>query len=427
MEQLVIEGSRKLEGEIDSQGSKNSALPILAATVLVKGKCVLHKCPKLTDVDAAIKILEYLGCKVKREGDTLFVDSTVIDRFDVPEKLMHEMRSSIVFLGPLLGRTGMAQLSAPGGCEIGLRPIDLHIKSVKRFGVEIEEAHAKINCKVVKKLKSCETVLSFPSVGATENAMLTACLAEGTSVIVNSAREPEIEDLADFLNKCGAKINGAGTGKIIIEGVKELHGCEHTVIPDRIMVSTYLACCAVTGGEIRINNVCYDHISPTLNVFTQSGCKIMKQNNGVILKSSGKLKSLGTVRTMPYPGFPTDFQAPSMAMACVADGASVIIENIFESRFKHASELVRMGANIKVEGRVSVVEGVKKLMGANVTSTDLRGGSALVVAGLCAEGITVLRDLSHIDRGCEDFSQTLNRLGAKIRREQIPDGERQKT
>ena len=276
MEQLVIEGARKLEGEIESQGSKNSALPILAATVLVSGKSVIRKCPKLTDVAAAVKILRYLGCKVERQDEALIVDSTMIDRYDVPEQLMHEMRSSIVFLGPLLGRTGKADLSAPGGCEIGLRPIDLHIRSVRRFGVDIEEGYGKINCRVRQKLKSCETVLSFPSVGATENAMLTACLAEGTSTILNSAREPEIEDLADFLNKCGARIKGAGTGTITVEGVKKLNGCEHTVIPDRIMVSTYLACCAVTGGEIKINNVNNDHIAPTYNVFVQSGCSIRR-------------------------------------------------------------------------------------------------------------------------------------------------------
>lgn len=427
MEQLVIEGERKLEGEIDSQGSKNSALPILAATVLVKGKSVFHKCPRLTDVEAAIKILRYLGCKVEWQNDSLVVDSSAIERFDVPENLMHEMRSSIVFLGPLLGRTGKADLSAPGGCEIGLRPIDLHIKSVKRFGVKIDEGYGKINCRVKKKLKSCDTVLPFPSVGATENAMLTACFAEGISTILNSAREPEIEDLADFLNKCGAKIKGAGTGTITVEGVKELHGCEHTVIPDRIMISTYLACCAVTGGEIKINNVNCAHITPTFDVFAQSGCRLRRLEDSVVLKSSGELKSFGTIRTLPYPGFPTDFQAPSMAMACIAQGTSVIIENIFESRFKHVCELNRMGANIKVEGKVAIIEGVKNLTGANVASTDLRGGSALVVAGLCAHGTTVVRNLTHIDRGCENFSQTLNWLGASIRREQIPDGEGQKT
>lgn len=427
MEQLVIEKSKNLRGEIDSQGSKNSALPILAATVIVRGKSVIHKCPHLTDVEAAIKILRYLGCKVEWQDDALVVDSETVNRCDIPEDLMHEMRSSIVFLGPLLGRCGKAELSAPGGCEIGLRPIDLHIKSVKRFGVEINEGFGKISCRANGKLKGCETVLSFPSVGATENAMLTACLAEGTSVIFNSAREPEIEDLADFLNKCGAKISGAGTGKIVVEGVKRLSGCEHTVIPDRIMISTYLACCAVTGGEIKINNVFCDHISPTFNVFVQSGCELICRQNSVTVKSNGELKPIGTVRTMPYPGFPTDFQAPSMAMACVANGTSVIVENIFESRFKHACELIRMGANIKVEGRVSVIEGVKELTGANVTSTDLRGGSALVVAGLCAQGQTVVRNLSHIDRGCEKFSETLNSLGARIRREQTPDEKGQKT
>lgn len=421
MEQLVIEGKRRLEGEITSQGAKNSALPILAATVLVKGECVLHNCPELTDVNAAIKILEYIGCKVTKSYGTIVVDSSVVERYDIPETLMHEMRSSIVFMGPLLGRTGKAYISSPGGCEIGLRPIDLHIKSIERFGVAIEEGFGKVKCDVKDKLKSCEIVLSFPSVGATENIMLTACLAQGRTVIFNGAREPEIEDLANFLNKCGAKIFGAGSGKIIIDGVKELHSCEHTVIPDRIMVSTYMACCAVTGGKVKINNVNIDHISPTLSVFTQSGCKVKKYHDSIVIKSDGKLNAFGTIKTMPYPGFPTDFQSPAMTMACVAKGTSVIIENIFESRFKYAGELVRMGADIKIEGRVAIIRGVERLTGANVTSTDLRGGSALVVAALCAQGTSVMKDLSHIDRGCENFTQTLNSLGAGIRREKYSD------
>ncbi|MBQ6624878.1 MAG: UDP-N-acetylglucosamine 1-carboxyvinyltransferase [Clostridia bacterium] len=417
MEQIVIEGKKRLEGEICVQGSKNSALPILAATVLCKGENIIYNCPKLTDVNAAIKILKYLGCKVKTQNNTVVVDSTNVDKYDIPENLMHEMRSSIVFLGPLLGRTGKAYLSTPGGCEIGLRPIDLHIKSIKKFGVDITEGYGKVKCDVKDKLNACEIVLSFPSVGATENIMLTACTAKGRTVIINSAREPEIEDLALFLNKCGAKIYGAGTGKITIDGVEKLLSAQHHVIPDRIMTSTYMASCAVTGGKIKLNNINYDHISPTLSAFLHSGCKIREYKNSIEIEAPERLKSIGTIRTMPYPGFPTDFQAPVMTMASVAKGTSVIIENIFESRFKHACELIRMGADIKVEGKISIVEGVKNLTGTTVTSTDLRGGTALIIAGLCAKGKTVMKDLTHVDRGCENFVENLRILGATIRRE----------
>lgn len=421
MEQLFIEGGKKLEGEIICQGSKNSALPILASTVLTKGINVLHNCPDLSDVDAAIKILEYLGCKIKKEGNTLIIDSRKIDRYDIPENLMHEMRSSIVFLGPLIGRMGKAYLSTPGGCEIGLRPIDLHIKSIKKFGVCVEEGFGKVKCDVKEKLKGSEIVLSFPSVGATENIMLLASVVEGRTTIINCAREPEIEDLANFLNKCGAKINGAGSGKITVEGVEKLHSSEHKIIPDRIMTATYMACCAVTQGDIQIKDVCFEHISPCIPVFLQSGCKIKREKNSIFLKAPKRLKAFGTVRTMPYPGFPTDFQSPAMTMATVSRGTSLIVENIFESRYKFVSELVRMGANIKVEGKVAIVEGVPTLKGTTVTSTDLRGGTAIAVAGLCAEGRTLVKNLTHIDRGCEKFSETLESLGARIRREQIPD------
>ena len=417
MEQISVVGGKRLRGTIKVQGSKNSALPILAATVLCRGKNVIHNCPRLTDVDAAIKILEYLGCKVTREDNTVTVDSETVQRFDIPEKLMHEMRSSIVFLGPLIARMGRAFLSAPGGCEIGLRPIDLHIKAMKRFGVTVNEGFGKIDCTTEKRLQGAEIVLSFPSVGATENIMLAAAVAKGRTVVVNSAREPEIEDLANYLNKCGAKIYGAGSGTIIIDGVDSLNSCEHNVIPDRIMTSTYMACCAVSGGEIELTCVCPKHVSSTMQVFLQSGCEVRQNENTIIIKSQGRLNSFGTVRTMPFPGFPTDFQAPAMTMATVAKGTSVFVENIFESRYKHVCELLRMGADIKLEGRVAIVSGVSNLTGANVVSPDLRGGTALVLAGLCAEGETVIRNLSHIDRGCENFTDNLKNIGADIRRE----------
>lgn len=417
MERMIIEGMIPLKGEVDLQGSKNSLLPILAATVLLDGEAVLHNCPDLTDVQAAIKILTYLGAKVKRENATLIVDSRGINRYDIPEKLMHEMRSSIVFLGPLLGRMGKAKLSMPGGCEIGLRPIDLHIKAMREFGVIVNDECGEIECTCPKGIKGAEINLSFPSVGATENIMLAACLAKGKTVIINAAREPEIEDLGNFLNACGAKIRGQGEGIIEIHSVKKLKSAEHNVIPDRIVAATYMSACAVTGGKVKINSVSMPHISPVMPIFIESGCQIKTEDNNIIITAPKMLSSFGTIRTMPYPGFPTDFQSPAMTMAAVSKGTTVFIETIFESRYKHVAELLKMCANIKVEGRVAIVEGVDCLCGANVFSPDLRGGTSLVVAGLCARGITVVNNLSHIDRGCERFAEKLNMLGAKIKRE----------
>ena len=417
MDKIIVNGGRKLNGEITVQGAKNSVLPILVATLLVDGVSVIHNCPMLSDVDATIKILHYLGCKVSRENHTVTVDSTNVFRDDVPDNLMREMRSSIVFLGGILGRMGRAKLSTPGGCEIGLRPIDLHLSAMEQFGATVTTEDGFIICSSGENgLQGTRITLSFPSVGATENIILAATCAMGTTIISNAAREPEISDLADFLNRCGAKIRGAGDGTVVIEGVEKLTPAEHTVIPDRIVASTYLIATAMTGGKIVINSIVPSHIAPIIQPLRESGCNIEVNKKQVILESPKILKRIRMIRTMPHPGFPTDVQAQIMALTTVADGTSVIVENIFESRFKHIGELLRFGAKIHVEGRMAVVEGVHHLNGANVRATDLRGGSAMILAGLSARGTTEITEIYHIDRGYETPEKTLSELGAEIKR-----------
>lgn len=416
MSYIIVEGGKRLNGKIDVQGSKNSSLPILAACVLVDGISVIHNCPKLTDVEAAIKILENLGCRVKREGHTLTVDSRNISCYNISEELMREMRSSIVFLGSVIGRMGKARVFSPGGCEIGLRPIDLHISSLKMLGVEIEQEAGELNCEARHGLKGNVISLSFPSVGATENIILAAALAEGRTTILNAAREPEIEDLANFLNSCGCNVFVGNHGTIIIEGVRHTHSCEHTVIPDRIVALTYMSAVAATGGDVLLNRVDTSHFVSVNRVFEQAGCVLSSDKKTIRIKSEKRIHCVRDIRTMPFPGFPTDAQAPVMAMLCVAEGTSVIVENIFENRFNHVSELIRMGAKIKVEGRVAIVDGVRELNGAKVESIDLRAGSALVVAGLAAKGRTIISGINHIERGYEDITGCLNSIGAMIER-----------
>ncbi|MBR5245780.1 MAG: UDP-N-acetylglucosamine 1-carboxyvinyltransferase [Clostridia bacterium] len=417
MNRIIVNGGRKLNGEIAVQGAKNSVLPILVATLLINGVSVIHNCPLLSDVDATIKILQYLGCTISRENHTVIVDSTGVFRNDVPDNLMREMRSSIVFLGGILGRMGCARLSTPGGCEIGLRPIDLHLSSMEQFGATITEEDGFIVCKSGENgLQGTRITLSFPSVGATENIILAATCAMGTTIISNAAREPEISDLADFLNRCGAKIRGAGDSTVIIEGVQKLTPSEHTVIPDRIVASTYLIATAMTGGKIIINDIVPSHIAPIIQPLRESGCIIEVNKKQVVLASPKTLKRIRMIRTMPHPGFPTDVQAQIMALTTIANGTSVIIENIFESRFKHIGELLRFGAKIHVEGRMAVVEGVNHLNGANVRATDLRGGSAMILAGLSARGTTEITEIHHIDRGYENPEKVLEKLGADIKR-----------
>lgn len=416
MDKLVINGSRKLTGEIEVHGSKNSVLPILAACVLSQGVNVIHNCPMLSDVDAAVKILTELGCKVKREGHTVIVDSDNITSFEISDSLMREMRSSVIFLGAILGRTGKAVLSTPGGCEIGLRPIDMHISAMEQLGASVGEEHGRLHFECKDGLHGARVILPFPSVGATENIMIASCVAKGTTVITNAAREPEISDLADFLNACGAKIHGAGDSTVVIEGVEKLGAATHTVIPDRIAASTYLLAGAVTHGRVCIKEIIPAHLGALIPVLRQAGCDISVSNRWICISSPPRLSRVKTVRTMPYPGFPTDVQAPLTAALSVADGTSVVVENIFECRYKHVSELIRLGAKINVEGRTAVIEGVPYLTGASVVAPDLRGGFALVIAGLAAKGETVISGVEHIDRGYEKPEELLSVLGADIKR-----------
>lgn len=416
MGRFIIEGERTLNGEIKLQGAKNAVLPILAATIMTDEECVIRNCPHLRDVDKTILVLRGLGCNVKREDDAVIVRNDGFCDCEICEALMREMRSSIIFLGAILTRCKKAVLSMPGGCPIGLRPIDLHLKALKKLGVIINEEHGFINCKA-DKLRGADIHLDFPSVGATENIMLAAVMAEGVTRITNAAREPEIIDLANFLNKMGAKVHGAGNSYIEIEGVRKLYGVEYSIMPDRIVGATYLGAAALTKGELLLKGAkCY-HMTAMLDTLLQMGVNLNCKNDEIIVKPTKKLNSVHIVRTMPYPGFPTDIQSPFMTLATVASGTSVFVENIFENRFRHVDELVRMGADIKVDGRCAVVRGVDKLYGATVCASELRGGAALVLAGLIAQGVTVVENTEFIDRGYEAMERYLNACGALIKRE----------
>ena len=414
---LKITGGKPLSGSIRINGAKNSVLPILAATLINGGVNVLHNCPDLKDVTSAIKILEHLGCKVKREGKTITVDSSVVSRCDVPDSLMREMRSSVIFLGPIIARCGCAVLHTPGGCELGPRPIDLHLSALEKLGVSIENEGGNIVCKA-GDMKGRDIILSFPSVGATENIMLAAIACRGATRIINAAREPEIEDLQQFLKKTGASVNGAGGSEISIIGGRAYFDTEHRVMPDRIEAATYLCAAAAAGGDVTVEDCESEHIGTVIERLTEGGADIKVSGRSVRIKVSDRLKSMPPVRTMPYPGFPTDCQSQLMAVACTANGTTVFTENIFENRYRHTGQLERMGADIKVSGRVAVVEGVERLKGAVVTATDLRGGAALAVAALGAEGCTVIEDIYHIDRGYEKMEQSLASLGADAVREE---------
>lgn len=413
MPKLIIDGKRKLSGEVELQGAKNSALPIMAAAVCCGGENLLYNCPHITDIDACIRILRYLGCTVSRSHHTVIIDSLGCDRCDIPDELMREMRGSIIFLGSLLARCGEARLCLPGGCELGPRPIDLHLKALSKMGVKITEQHGAIHCTAPAGIKGAKISLSLPSVGATENIMLAAVKAKGTTTIINAAREPEIVDLADFLIKCGAKIYGAGEGIIVIDGVSRLSCCAHSIIPDRIVCATLMSAAAATGSSIRIKGVVPSHLASVTPLFEEAGCTVLCADGVMSLSAPESLKAVKLVRTMPYPAFPTDSQAVFMAAMTVADGTTMFIENVFESRYKHVGELFRMGANIEVEGRVAITQGVKSLFGANVRACDLRGGACLAVAGLAAQGRTEISGVSFLERGYENIEETLSLLGAK--------------
>ncbi|MBQ2825332.1 MAG: UDP-N-acetylglucosamine 1-carboxyvinyltransferase [Clostridia bacterium] len=417
MSKLLIDGGKILGGEVKVQGSKNSTLPILAASLLSKGESVFFGCPQLSDVDSSVKILRYLGCKVRRSGHILTVNTEGLSRDDIPEGLMRLMRSSIIYAGALLASTGKARLTFPGGCEIGPRPIDLHLSSLKRLGAEISERHGELIFKAPKGgLRGSKIALSFPSVGATENIIIAATRAKGTTVITNAAREPEITDLADYLNACGACVEGAGEGTVVIEGRDNLTPANHGIIPDRIVAATLMSAAAVTGSDITLGGVIKSHLDAVIPCFEQAGCKVDFEAQKMRIQAPERLKSLGFIRTTPYPGFPTDAQAPMMAVATVGDGISVFSENIFESRYKHIGEFIRLGADIKVEGKVAVVSGVKKLYSAPLCAKDLRGSAALAVAALTAEGTTEIDTTEYLERGYEDLEVVLTSLGASVRK-----------
>lgn len=419
MGRYIIEGGKKLVGEVTVDGAKNAVLPILASTVIFNNVCTIFNAPNLRDVDMMIKILTSIGCKVDKVDNMIIVDSRGLDKVTIPEELVRQMRSSIILMGAMLSRCKEVIISYPGGCDIGPRPIDLHLKALKELGADIKEAHGFIHCKA-NNLKGCDIHLDYPSVGATENIILAAVKAKGTTIIRNAAREPEIVDLQNFLNAAGCKICGAGTSVIRVDGIdssERLASIEYTIIPDRIVAGTYMVASAITGGEVILKNIVVEHIQSIIAALRETGCMIY--NNCTALKVIGpkRIKPIESIRTLPYPGFPTDMQAQLMALLCVANGTSVVCETVFENRFKHVEELVRMGANIKTVGRVAVIKGVKQLTGANVTAKDLRGGACLVLAGLVAKGVTKIDNIYHIERGYDRLHEKLNQLGANIRKE----------
>ncbi len=417
---MIVEGGRRLSGRLTVQGAKNSVLPILAAALLSKDQCRIRHCPRLRDVETAVEILRHLGCQARWEAEDLIVDTTVMDRCDIPDELMRKMRSSVIFLGAILNRCGHAEISYPGGCELGPRPIDLHLAALRTLGAEIREEGGSLQC-TAPHLQGAEIVLSIPSVGATENAVLAACGAEGTTVISNAAREPEIVDLQTFLCSMGASVQGAGSSTVTVVGKRPLHGCDHTLIGDRIVAATYLSAAAAVGGEICLEGVSYGHLSTVTTALQQAGCRIQCTPEQICLWSDGALRGVSPIRTSPYPGFPTDAQAEVMAALLRSRGTTVFVENMFENRYRHVPELQRMGADVRLEGRVAVVCGVEKLHAAQVQATDLRGGASLVVAALQAEGITKVTQTHHIDRGYADLAGDLRALGAEIRVETTED------
>jgi len=415
MAKYLITGGKKISGVLNLSGSKNSALPILAASILNSGESIIHNCPDIADTRVAIKILEHLGCKINFKDHTVIINSCDINKFDVPDDLVKKMRSSIIFMGALLSRLKKAEISYPGGCCLGKRPIDLHIDSLKKLGAIIFEDGENIICEA-KNLKACEIKLKIPSVGATQNIILASVFIKGETKIINAAREPEIIDLQNFLNKIGAKIKGAGTNEIIITGVKKLNNnIEHKIIPDRIVAGTFLISAAVTKGQIEIKNVIPNHL-PLIN-FLQTGCKIKTSRNKIYLKAPDFIRSIKKLETKIYPGFPTDLQAQFVLLLALSTGKSLVQEKIFEARNKHIQELIKMGAKIKIlEDKSSFfITGVKKIHGAELISKDLRGGAALILAGLAAEGKTIVHDNNFITRGYENIEQNLKNLGADIK------------
>ena len=417
LEKLIVKGGNRLVGAVKTSGAKNAVLPIIAASILGTTPSHLDEVPMLEDVHTISEVLKCLGLAVEcsPEKNVLDIDSTEITSYEAPYELVRTMRASFLVMGPLLARIGKARISMPGGCAIGARPIDIHLKGFEALGVKIEQGHGYIEASAPEGLKGTSIYFDFPSVGATENIMMAASLAEGTTILENAAEEPEIVDLANYLNKMGAKIRGAGTDTIRIEGVDKLHGADYTIIPDRIEAGTYMIAAAMTGGDIVVENVLPEHQKPLIAKLREAGAVVEEDIDKVRVIGKNPLKAV-SIKTLPYPGFPTDMQAQMMAMMVIAEGRSKVTETVFENRFMHVVELNRMGARISTEGRSAVIDGPCKLTGCDVRATDLRAGAAMILAGLVAEGTTRIGDLHHIDRGYENIVAKLKNLGADIER-----------
>lgn len=417
MEKLIVKGGNRLVGAVKTSGAKNAVLPIIAASILGTTPSHLDEVPMLEDVHTISEVLKCLGLAVEcsPEKNVLDIDSTEITSYEAPYELVRTMRASFLVMGPLLARIGKARISMPGGCAIGARPIDIHLKGFEALGVKIEQGHGYIEASAPEGLKGTSIYFDFPSVGATENIMMAASLADGTTILENAAEEPEIVDLANYLNKMGAKIRGAGTDTIRIEGVEKLHGADYTIIPDRIEAGTYMIAAAMTGGDVVVENVLPEHQKPLIAKLREAGAVVEEDIDKVRVIGKNPLKAV-SIKTLPYPGFPTDMQAQMMAMMVIAEGRSKVTETVFENRFMHVVELNRMGAQISTEGRSAVIDGPCKLTGCDVRATDLRAGAAMILAGLVAEGTTRIGDLHHIDRGYENIVAKLKKLGADIER-----------
>lgn len=416
MGSFTVNGGVRLNGSVRIKGAKNAILPILAASILTDGEVVIHDCPHITDVDNMLDILLAIGCRIKRSGDTVIIDASGADSYVMPPSISKKLRSSIFMLGAVVGRFKKACFTYPGGCEIGNRPIDLHLSGLSGLNVKVTEEYGLISCEG-EDIRGANIHLDYPSVGATENIMMAAVTAKGDSVIYNAAREPEIEDLQCFLNAMGYDVRGAGTTTIYIRGGGRPGAVEHRLIPDRIVAGTLLCMGAMTGGTMTIENVCMPHIMSLISKLREIGCTVEAQNDTVRLKAPGRISEIRLLETMPYPGFPTDMQAQVCAMCCVADGTSILVENVFENRYKHIPELVRMGAEITIRDRTAIIRGVPKLSPAELYAKDLRGGAALVAAALKAEGKSRVHGVELIDRGYERLEDTLNALGAEVARD----------
>jgi UDP-N-acetylglucosamine 1-carboxyvinyltransferase len=419
MDKLVIQGGQRLSGEVKMSGAKNAALPILCAALLTADPLELNNVPDLNDIATMLKLLEQMGVKVNREGNRVTLDASGLNNPVAPYEMVKTMRASILVLGPLVGRCGEARVSLPGGCAIGARPVDQHIKGLQAMGAEVSVEHGYVHAKAAS-LKGARLFTDMVTVTGTENLMMAACLAKGETVIENAAREPEVVDLAQCLISMGARISGAGTDVIRIQGVDRLHGARHNIMPDRIETGTFLCAVAATGGEVKLSGTSSGYLDIVVDKLLDAGCEITSEKTpgaeSIIIRASGRLKSV-SLRTSPYPAFPTDMQAQFMAINCVAEGTSIIRETIFENRFMHAVELIRLGADIKIDGNTAVVKGATKLQGATVMATDLRASASLVIAGMVAEGETHIERIYHLDRGYEHIERKLTGLGAKIRRE----------